>query len=191
MNQDPQTNSIECTICLTNTTEIITFSCGHSCCKQCWKGIVKAANDNFKVNEIKCFVLSCKKPISNCEALASQISDKDITNRYQYLSKKQQILSDKNKYICPNKECYKILDVKNQKKTKKKYLKNQKKQESTKAGDNPKNLQDLDYSFLICDDCDQIFCKICEVFHEPGKATCKNSKELSSETIIKVTQTKT
>ena len=50
-----------------------------------------------------------------------------------------------------------------------------------------KNIQNLDYSFMVCDTCTTVFCKICEVYHEAGKATCNNSKKINSETIVKVT----
>lgn len=175
---------IECPICMTENTKMVTFPCKHSCCHNCWKGIIKAANSNFQIKEVKCFVWDCKKLITNCNTLVSQMSDKDISSRYHYLKKKQKIMSDKNKFICINRQCNKILDLRTQKKVQKNYLKkdsgkmHQKKQK--------KDIKNLDFSFLICDDCDTVFCKICEVFHEPGKAACRQRKLLPSETIIKV-----
>lgn len=176
--------TLECPICMTENTQMVTFPCKHSCCHYCWKGIIKAANSNFQVKEIKCFVWNCKKPITNCDFLVSKIDDKDISFRYKYLKKKQEIMSDKNKYICVNKQCMNILDVKTQKKVQKKYLKKQSKEKE--KNESKKDIENLDYSFLICNDCSTVFCKICEIYHEPGKATCKKTKQFTSDTIIKV-----
>lgn len=184
MNQPPP-QSPECPICLSEDTKMVTFSCNHSCCSNCWKQIIKAANSNFQVKEIKCFDLKCKKKIENLDELIAQVSDREITQRFQYLQKKQEIHLDKDKFLCPNTNCNKILDKKNQSKVKADYASlNQPGNYNTAV--QMKDISNLDYSFMVCDDCSHVFCKVCEVYHEPGKAACKNAKQISSEIIIKV-----
>ena len=170
----------ECPICMTESEKIIRFPCSHFCCSECWKQIIKAANSNFQVHQIQCFDLTCKKKIDNPERLISMISDKDIANRFNYLKKKKLIQTDKHKFMCPNQACSKVLDDKDQEAIKADY-------KFIHAGlEAERPIDKLDYSFLVCDDCQTVFCKICEVFHEPGKAKCKVSKKETSEKIIKV-----
>ena len=175
---DPLEN---CPICLEKPEKVVKFSCSHSCCSECWKQMMKAANSNFKINDLKCFDLTCKKKIENLDSLVVGISERDVKDRFFYLQKKQEINKDKDKYLCPNKTCHKILHQNKQKQIKKDYSL-QKKSQVIKQ----KNIENLDYSFMICDECTTIFCKICEIYHEPGKATCSQANQVNSEAIIKV-----
>jgi hypothetical protein len=175
----------ECPICLLDATKMVTFPCNHYCCSNCWKQIIKAANSNFNVEEIKCFDLQCKKPIQNSTELVSLMSDKNIANRFQYLQKKQEVFADKNKFLCPNDKCKKILSNGDQEKIKHDYKNGFYK--PSEQDSILKNINNLDYSFMVCDDCSTVFCKICEIYHEPGQAKCNKTKKESSEKIIKVT----
>ena len=167
----------ECPLCLEKSSTCVKFSCSHSCCSNCWKEMVKVANSDFKVNDLKCFDLQCKKKIENIDSLVTQLSNREIKDRFHYLQKKQEIINDKNKFICPNKTCNKILNNNQQQEIKNNY---------SQSKSNSKDIQNLDYSFMICDQCTTVFCKICEIYHEPGKATCIQAKKINSEIIIKV-----
>jgi hypothetical protein len=146
---------------------------------------VKAANSNFQVKDLKCFDLKCKKKIENYDQLVKQISNKDIAQRYDYLKKKQEVHLDKNKFICPNEYCKKVIDSQNQESVRGNYETLEKRTYNGTAME-MKDITNLDYSFLVCDECNNVFCKICEVYHEPGKASCQVTKNITSDILIKV-----
>lgn len=172
-----------CPICMSSDSPAITFSCSHSCCEECWTQIISAANSEFNVNKIKCFHLSCKKPIENIPEIIECIKDKDIVSRFKYLVKKQQIINEKDKFLCPNKSCGMIIDSGNQEATRLKYnLDHEVAHEDAEF----KPIDDLDYSFLVCDHCSNVFCKVCEVYHDTENPVCLRRKNSNSENILKV-----
>ena len=142
-----QPSTKDCEICYTSVTasQLILFDCGHSCCEDCWKGMLSAAIDSFRISQMKCFDLNCKRDINNIEVKLSMCRDETIKTRFLYLKKKQEILTDKHKFICPNLECREIIDSRTQHDTRLNFkIKNQ--------SENVTNQQidDLDYSFLVC-----------------------------------------
>lgn len=137
------------------------------------------------VEDILCFQLRCKLPIQNIDHLIDQISDQDIVSRFKYLKKKQEIINNKDKYLCPNKSCGEIIDSNNQEQVRldlKKKLSLAQKLETIEN----QPIEDLDYSFLVCDHCQFVFCKICEIYHESGEATCLRRAKTNSTNILQV-----
>ena len=184
INMQQESAELNCPICFTEypPNQFIKFKCNHQCCLTCWKYIISAANSNFKVKDIECFEINCKHKLENIDDLVLNIEDKEIVNRFHYLKKKQQIVNDKSKFICPNTDCQRIIDSSEQDSARKNY----KSKTNLDDVEEIKIIKDLDYSFLICNDCDNIFCKVCEVYHPPGKATCLKRVEAGSEIILKV-----
>ena len=184
INMRQESAELNCPICFTEypPSQFVTFNCNHQCCFVCWKQIISAANSNFRVEDIICFDINCKNKLENIDDLVSVIKDKEIVKRFHYLKKKQEVLGDKTKFICPNTDCQRIIDSLEQDSVRETF----KNKTNLDNVEEQKNIDDLDYSFLICTDCNNIFCKICEVYHPPGKAACLKREEAGSEIILKV-----
>ena len=185
MMAQPEATFPVCPICMSSDSPPVTFSCSHSCCQFCWTQIISAANSNFMVKDILCFQLRCKQPIQNIDQLVGQIPDKDIVSRFQYLKKKQEIINNKDKFICPNVSCGKVIDSNDQEQARREFQTKLASTEQPEAGQE-QTIENLDYSFLVCDDCHLVFCKICEIYHKPGEATCLRRARTSSTNILKV-----
>ena len=112
-----------CPICYNDlgTGNTMRFECGHACCSDCWENIISTANSEFKkLDELKCFDPKCLKKIQDIEAKVGTIRNEEVKKRFRYLQKRQEIHKDRNKYICPNENCMKVLNTDDQKEVKKK-----------------------------------------------------------------------
>ena len=174
-----------CPICMCSDSCPVVFSCSHSCCEICWTQIISAANSEFMVSDIKCFHLGCKQKITNLDEMVNLITDKDVVSRFNYLKKKQEIIHNQDKFLCPNKACHQIIDSNNQESARLNY-KNTGTPSPKDQRASIKSIDDLDYSFLVCEHCNIVFCKICEIYHKQGEAACLNRRNSNSENILKV-----
>ena len=176
----------QCQICYNPIQEQITFKCQHYCCRLCWEGIIKNAITTNKVNDIKCFEDQCRKKIKNINELVLYLFDPGDIKRFNYLQKRQEIHKDENKFMCP--KCDEILHVDDQEKIivnyKKMGLFNTNDETNKKIKIKP--LYKLDYYFLICSKCYFVFCKICDVYHEPGTSNCMKKIIESNNNVLKV-----
>ena len=187
-----------CPICMSSDSAPVEFSCSHSCCEECWTQIINSANSRFMVNNLICFHLSCKKKIENIVEILDRIPDKDIVSRFRYLKKKQEIINNKDKFLCPNQDCREIIDSLDQENVRLMYKNKSNKDihvkennlqfaiEKPQAEKELQPIDELDYSFLVCEHCNLVFCKVCEIYHKPGEASCLRRKNSNSDKILQV-----
>lgn len=183
INMDQISPIVSCPICMDdlNPNSSIQYPCGHVVCKNCWPQIIDARCSTFDVNNIVCYDQKCKQPITNIDTLIMKIEDKEIRNRYIYLKKKQEIIQDSNKFLCPNKECLNIINSETQSKIKHDYSIKMKSEDAE-----IQEINELDYSFLVCDKCNEVFCKVCEVYHQKGTANCLKRQKTDSKILLNV-----
>ena len=146
---------------------MIKYPCGHELCPECFQSSVKAYNSQISARAFTCFYLDCKQEVEGLGTLVEQIQDKDIVQRFRYLSQKKKANQLKDAYVCPDKECLEIIEVA--------------KQETVQKDD--VELAELNYDYLVCPKCHNLFCKVCEVKHEKDeRAPCMSRESTGKAT---------
>ena len=162
----------ECLICMSDipSKEMIKYLCGHELCPECFECSVKAYNTQISARAFICFYLDCKQEVKNLGTLVEKIKDKDIVQRFKYLSQKKKANKLKDAYVCPDKECLEIIEGGKQETVQKEYVRIE-------------ELEELNYDYLICPKCQNLFCKVCEVKHEKDeRAPCMSRQSTGKAT---------
>ena len=86
------------------------IKCGHFFCKICWFNYLKNSIMEGKVDKIKCMHHGCNEILSK-EFILKHISGHNIlVEKYHKFLRRDEILNDKNKKLCPNPDCDSFLE---------------------------------------------------------------------------------
>ena len=157
----------ECLICMSDipSKEMIKYLCGHELCPECFQSSVKAYNYQISARTFFCYYLDCKQEVKDLGNLVNKIKDQEIVQRFKYLSQKKKANKLKDAYVCPDKECLEIVEGGKQETVQKEYAK----------------LEELNYDYLICPKCYNLFYKVCKVKHETDERAPCMSRESTGE----------
>lgn len=109
-----KTETKECSICMNDVSgeDMLSLSCKHFLCRNCWKGYLKNAVTNDGQN---CLNKNC--PYPKCTLICNEIIFKEVLNedlfaKYINYMKNSFIDDNPNLRWCPNSNCKKIVSVK-------------------------------------------------------------------------------
>jgi hypothetical protein len=107
-------NHDECDVCYDEINEedkkLNTIPCGHLFCTHCWFNYLKTLIVEAKVDKIKCMDHECKEVISEDFILKHISENENLINKYHKFKKRAEIISDKNKKLCPKADCDSYLE---------------------------------------------------------------------------------
>ena len=112
--EDDNLNNNECEVCFEELNEedkdLNTIPCGHLFCTHCWFNYLKTLIVEAKVDKIKCMDHECKEVISEDFILKHISENENLVNKYHKFKKRAEIISDKNKKLCPKADCDSYLE---------------------------------------------------------------------------------
>jgi len=115
-NNNKEGNDVEyeCEVCYekisTEDKEFNKIKCGHFFCKICWFNYLKNSIMEGKVDKIKCMNHGCNEILSK-EFILKHISGHNIlVEKYHKFLRRDEILNNKNKKLCPNPDCDSFLE---------------------------------------------------------------------------------
>jgi len=115
-NEEEEQNDVEyeCEVCYEKISAedkgFNKIKCGHFFCKICWFNYLKNSIMEGKVDKIKCMNHGCNEILSK-EFILKHISEHEIlVEKYNKFLKRDEILNDKNKKLCPNPDCDSFLE---------------------------------------------------------------------------------
>lgn len=94
-----------CCVTFIDLYQLHTFECGHSFCIQCIQEFFTLSIQENKPENIKCLDFKCSYTITNEELLTNEILSKDLVLKKINFEKKNQIIGDKSKAVCPYPDC--------------------------------------------------------------------------------------
>ena len=99
----------ECKVCFGEMDQIDNefnkISCGHLFCTSCWFNYLKSLISEGKVDKIKCMDYECNEYISEDFILKHILENSDLVDKYKRFKKRDEIINDENKKICPFPDC--------------------------------------------------------------------------------------
>ena len=113
-NENNDDNELKCEVCFGKINEkdkeFNKINCEHLFCTQCWFNYLKTLIIEAKVDKIKCMKNDCNEIISK-EFILKHISEDNIlVEKYNKFLKRNAILKDKNKKLCPKPDCDSFLE---------------------------------------------------------------------------------
>ena len=85
--------------------ELNYLPCGHLFCTHCWFNYLKTLITEAKVDKIKCMDHECKEIVTEDFILNHIKDNQNLVEKYNKFKKRAEIISDKNKKICPKADC--------------------------------------------------------------------------------------
>ena len=113
-NEDNFDNELKCEVCFGKINEedkeFNNINCEHLFCTQWWFNYLKTLIIEAKVDKIKCMKNDCNEIITR-EFILKHISEDNIlVEKYNKFLKRNEILKDKNKKLCPKPDCDSFLE---------------------------------------------------------------------------------
>ena len=106
---DKHNNNDECQVCYEvidkENKDLNKIPCGHLFCIICWFNYLKSLILESKVDDIKCMEHECKAHVSDEFILKHISNNENLVEKYNKFKKRAEIISDKNKKICPKADC--------------------------------------------------------------------------------------